>query len=422
MLRIRLLILLSACCVISSAAWADTLGFVDCSSHPEETQVFSKPRQSSSVAVIPCGERFTVLLNGFIFSRVETKDGKVGYVFTNVISVAADGEAPLPSRSPQVAGASTTAAPVEPARPAAAAAAVAPAPAQPAPPSPVPPSAANTSNAPANPASVDPSGAPPSGSGNSQVATVAPTSATVTPPPSAVADTAVTASASEEPGPLSLTPPPAANTSSAPAPAPEPVPARAEASQPQPEAAPSQPAPIQPPPIRDAGVQSSWERPLPSARQNSRLEFYSGYSYVSNNLNGVMASFGYNIKSWLQIAGDSSYDIVTMGGVKNILYANHYGGRYYYRHLRWGFTPFLEGLVGGSRLNTSGDGVKTSTNCLSYKAGGGIDVRVSRHWEIRAINADYYHSSFGTNAAQSNNNYWVSAGVVLRLFGSTAGD
>jgi hypothetical protein len=28
---------------------------------------------------------------------------------------------------------------------------------------------------------------------------------------------------------------------------------------------------------------------------------------------------------------------------------------------------------------------------------------------------DYYRTAFGTNAQQSN--YWISAGVVLRLFG-----
>ena len=417
MLRIRLLILLSACCVISSGAWADGLGYVDCSRHPGETQVFSKPRQSGSVAVIPCGERFTILLKGFIFSRVETKDGKIGYVLTNVIGLVADGDASSQSRNPQAATASTTPAPVDPARPAAAnAAAVAPTPAQPGPLSLTPPPAANTSIAPANPTSVDPSGAAPTRTGNSQVDTVSATPTPVDASRPAVVSAAVTAPDPEQPGPLSLTLPSVANTSNAPAPTPEPTPAHTEASQPQPEAAQPKPGPV-----RDASVLSSWERPLPSARPNSRLELYSGYAYVPNNLNGVMGSFGFNVKPWLQIAGDSSYNIVTMSGVKNVLYANHYGGRFYYRRRGWGFTPFVEGLVGGSRLDTSGGGVKTSTNCLSYKVGGGIDIRVSRHWEIRAVNVDYYHSAFGTNAAQ-NNNYWASAGVVLRLFGSATGE
>jgi hypothetical protein len=415
MLRIRLLILLSACSAISSAAWADNLGYVACSSHPEETPVFSKPRQSSSVAMIPCGERFTVLLKGFIFSRVETKDGKIGYVLTNVVSVVADGDAPSPSGNPQVATASTAPAPVDP-RPATAnAASVAPAGAPPGLLSTTTPPAASTSHAPPDDlAGVDPSEAALSRTGNSQATVTIPKAVDASRP--AVASAAVMAPDPEQPGPLSLDPRPAANTSDAPAPALEPTPAHTEASQPKPESV--QP---EPKPVRDASVQSSWERPLPSARHNSRLELYSGYSYVSNSLNGVMGSFGYNVKPWLQIAGDSSYDTVAMSGVKNVLYANHYGGRFYYRHRGWGFTPFVEGLVGASRLDTSGGGVKTSTNCLSYKAGGGIDIRVSGHWEIRVVNVDYYHTGFSTNAAQ-NSNYWASAGVVLRLFGSATGE
>ena len=418
MLRIRLLILLSACGVISSGAWADNLGYIDCSSHPEETQVFSKPRQSSAVAVIPCGERFTVLLNGFIFSRVETKDGKVGYVLTNMISVAADAGAPSPTGNSQVAAASAAPASVDAARPAAPhAASVAPAAEPPAPLSATTAPAASALHAPADLTAADPSGAAPPRTDSSQVAAVpTPSTPVDAARPAVVTASAVTVPDADQPGPLSVTAPHAAN-SDAPAPALVPSPDHTEAAQPQPETV--QP---EPKPIRDAGVQSSWERPLPTGRQNSRVELYSGYSYVSNNLNGVMGSFGLNVKPWLQIAGDSSYDMVTVSGVKSVLYANHYGARYYYRHRGWSFTPFVEGLVGGSRLDTSSAGVKASSNCLSYKAGGGIDIRVSRHWEIRAVNVDYYHTSFSTNAAQNNNNYWASAGVVLRLFGSTSAE
>jgi hypothetical protein len=417
MLRIRLLILLSACCVISSAAWADNLGYVDCSSHPVETPVFSKPRQSNSVAVIPCGERFTVLVNGFIFSRVETKDGKIGYILTNMISVVGYGDAPSASGNPPVAAASTASAPADPARPAAAnAAPVAPAAAPARILSTTTPPSASTSNAAPDLAGVDRSGTALLQTDSSQVATVSQTPTPVDASRPAVVSAAITAPDPEQPeqsGPLSPTPPHAASGPDAPPAALGPSPAHTDTSQPQPEAA--QP---EPKPVRDASVLSSWERPLPTARQNySRFELYSGYSYVSNSLNGVMASFGFNVKPWLQIAGDSSYDIVTMSGVKNVLYANHYGGRIYYRHHGWHFSPFAEGLVGGSRLDTSGGGAKTSTNCLSYKAGGGIDIRLSRHWELRAVNVDYYHSGFSTNATQ-NNNYWASAGVVLRLFAS----
>jgi hypothetical protein len=135
-----------------------------------------------------------------------------------------------------------------------------------------------------------------------------------------------------------------------------------------------------------------------------------------------MGSFGWNFKPWLQIVGDSSYNFVTISGTKNILYGNHFGARYFYRkHGPWGITPFVEALVGGSRADTTVSGVggyTTSTNCLSYKVGGGLDIHPSRHWEIRVLDFDYYRTSFGTNVHQ--NNYWASTGIVLRFFGGSS--
>ena len=88
MLRIRFLILLGVCFLAASAALADDIGYVDCSSHSEATQVYAKPRRTPDAqATLPCGERFTILLYGFVFSRIQTSDGKIGYIFSNVITV-----------------------------------------------------------------------------------------------------------------------------------------------------------------------------------------------------------------------------------------------------------------------------------------------------------------------------------------------
>jgi len=63
-------------------------------------------------------------------------------------------------------------------------------------------------------------------------------------------------------------------------------------------------------------------------------------------------------------------------------------------------------------------GYKTSVNCISYKPGG-IDFHFSSHWEVPLINVDYYRNTFGANGySAAQNNYWASAGVVLRLFGA----
>jgi hypothetical protein len=159
------------------------------------------------------------------------------------------------------------------------------------------------------------------------------------------------------------------------------------------------------------------------------IELFGGASFArmagggsGSNLIGALGSFGWNIKPWLQIVGDSSYNTVTYSGTKNVLYGNHYGPRYFYRtQNRWHLTPFVEGLVGASRADstiTGPGGYTTSVNGLSFKFGGGVDYRPSRRLEIRLFDVDYYRTSFGTNVYQTN--YWISSGIVIRLFGGNS--
>jgi len=159
------------------------------------------------------------------------------------------------------------------------------------------------------------------------------------------------------------------------------------------------------------------------------IELYGGYAFARlgsagtwSNLNGALGSFGWNVKPWLQIVADTSYSYVTANGVKNVLYGNHYGPRFFRRgRNRWGATPFVEALIGGSRADTtvSGSyGYTTSDASLSYKVGGGLDINPSRRLRIRLFDVDYYRTSFGLNLHQ--NNYWASTGIILRLFGGSS--
>jgi len=373
-----------------------------------------------------CGERFTILVYGFVFSRVQTGDGKIGYVYSNMIAVDRAAAPVQKPASPQMVAASekvpVRTAPVEqPAPPpvakpqpapaqstvTAASVSAAPQPVSPAPASPAPAASTAPASAAAKPnlPEITVPAAPPASA-------PAPASGSLLPTP-AVPETTVT------PAPVSSATAPPAATSSVPEPAAQPEPSAA--AQPQPE-------PAQPPAIRPVESHTTWERPLPGGRTTTpRVEVFGGYSFARlaggagsyTNLNGAMGSFGWNFKPWLQIVGDSSYNFVTISGTKNILYGNHFGARYFYRkHSPWGITPFVEALVGGSRADTTVTGVggyTTSTNCMSYKVGGGLDIHPSRHWEIRVLDFDYYRTSFGTNVHQ--NNYWASTGIVLRLFG-----
>ncbi len=87
MLRNQVLILLGVGLLATSTARADDVGFVDCHDHSENIQVLGKAAKTSQVmASLPCGERFTILLYGVVFSRIQTRDGQVGYIHSYLIS------------------------------------------------------------------------------------------------------------------------------------------------------------------------------------------------------------------------------------------------------------------------------------------------------------------------------------------------
>ena len=432
MVRNRLLMVLGVCFLTASAAWADGVAYVDCSNHPEDTQVFAKPRRTPDVvASLPCGERFTILLNGFIFSRIQTKDGQVGYIYSSVISPDRSGAPVLQPASTRV--------PIASSKPLATTAKAV----QPSPAAPAQPQAASAQEASTQARVIS--------SVPVRAATVAQANVTTPreaqPTPAQLAATPAPASAFPETpanvAPANPTAPaPAASaqlatteattrTESVPATVPE-----AHAALAQPDATPAQPEPAAAEPaapaIRAVSERESWEKPNAGLRTTGirrlpLIELFGGYAFARlnggsgtwTNLNGALGSFGWNVKPWLQIVADSSYDFVTVSGTKTVLWGNHYGPRLFGRmRNRWGITPFVEGLIGGSRADTTVSGTSgytASVNSISYKVGGGLDMKPSRHFEIRLLDVDYYRTSFGTNLHQ--NNYWATTGIVIRLFG-----
>jgi len=154
------------------------------------------------------------------------------------------------------------------------------------------------------------------------------------------------------------------------------------------------------------------------------FEVFGGYSYTrfsalgtSMNGNGVLGSFAWNFKPWVQIAADASYDRASLAGGPTNLYGNHYGFRFFYRsgsQRKWGLSPFGEALFGGSKVDAKIGASRFSDLGFSFKTGGGLDLGLYRRLAIRLIDADYYRTSF-FHARQ--NDFWVSAGVVLRFGG-----
>lgn len=435
MLRNRILILLGASFLAASAAMADDVGYVDCTNHPEDIQVFAKARKSPDVlSSVPCGERFTVLVYGFVFSRIQTKDGNVGYIYSNLIAVDRAATAAQQAGSTQLASAKVKV----PSTSAAAAARPAPAASVQAQAAPARPAQAQASAPASNLPEVTVAAQPAPAAAQPQPAPAQSAPAQAAEP---VSNTLEGAAVATQPNPPAQPQPAPVQLAAAPAPAPsskapEAASTVAQTKQDllaQPDPAPAQPASAEPsaPAIRPADTRTSWEKPRPGGvRRVPLLQLFGGYAFArldggggtGTNVNGFMGSIGWNLKPWLQIVADSSYNTVTISGTKNILYGNHFGPRYFHRgHNRWGLTPFAEALIGGSRADTKVSGsptYNTSQNCMSFKVGGGVDIHPSRHIDIRLFDANYYRTSFGTNANQ--NNYWISTGIVIRLFSGGA--
>ena len=388
MLRSRLLILLGGCLLAASVAWAaDDVGYIDCQSHPQNTQVLARASKTQDVvASLPCGERFSILLDSFFFARIQSKDGKVGYVLSS--SISRDHSA-ANIRKPNSAQAPAPASNV----PATSSTVVVPRPTTPAQPQPAP-------------------AQPPPAQSAATTSIVPPASATVVEPKSTTPP---------QPQPAPAQPPAAqvaATTSIVP-------PSRATALDPEPTTPPQpQPTPTQPtaqaPRGAGAGPGLGW--PIPGVRREPMVELFGGYSYVRFNgggyINGGLGSFGWNVKPWLQIVTDAGYSLAIPSGAKFALYGSHLGPRFiHHGRSKWGASPFIEALFGKSRVDVtvSGPGgYQSSERGFSMKVGGGLDLNISPHFTIRLFDVDYYRTPFLVN---SQDNYWAFAGIVLRLGG-----
>jgi len=404
---------MGGCLFAASAAWANDVGYVDCSTHSDDTQVFEKARKSQdAMASLPCGERFNILIYGFVFSKIQTRDGKIGYVFSNLISIDRSGVStfqPASERTPVYKPQDSDAAAVKKSNPP-------PAPAQ----NQAPPAQSNAAHAVNAQMAAPPSNPPATPAAAPQPNPPAPVQNQPAPVPSNPAQPASPQGSLLPPSNVPVTPE-LAGPATPPAPPAPPQPTKANSAPPKPD-----PAEAPAPDIRATESQNHWEKPRFGVRKTPLplMEVYGGYAFgpvlhagTTTNFNGALGSFGYNFKPWLQFAGDTSYSYYNVTGTKYVLYGNHYGPRFFYRtQNRWNLIPFGEVLVGGSRLDATVSGVggyKTSQNTFSIKAGGGLDVHPSRRVDIRLFDVDYYRTSFGTNVNQGN--YWVSAGIVLHL-------
>ena len=128
-------------------------------------------------------------------------------------------------------------------------------------------------------------------------------------------------------------------------------------------------------------------------------------------------SFSHSFSAVGEFSGQHAGNI-NATGEDLTLYSYLFGPRYTLRKSdRW--LPFGQVLLGGAHASgtyePSLSGGSGSYNSFSLVAGGGLDVDVTPHIGIRAMEADYYLTRFPNGVNERQNNLRISAGVVLRF-------
>lgn len=87
-------------------------------------------------------------------------------------------------------------------------------------------------------------------------------------------------------------------------------------------------------------------------------------------------------------------------------------------HSRW--KPFGEVLVGvshaaGSLVNAPNPASSDAALVFASNIGGGVDRRISEHWSLRVVEADYLLTTFNNGDNDHQNNLRLSTGAVYRF-------
>src|SRR5580704_11179201 len=167
--------------------------------------------------------------------------------------------------------------------------------------------------------------------------------------------------------------------------------------------------------------------PARAQEESSRFEIYGGYDYVRFNINsnvsgqppsqtfngnGGGGQFIYNVNNWLGVLGDVGGVWATNSTTAGAAIPYLFGPRANFGHGM--ITPFAQVLLGG--VATSSGIVNSGWQShFAMTAGGGLDVKVSQHFSIRPVQAEYFLTKIPDGLNNRQNNFRFSGGVVFRF-------
>ena len=169
--------------------------------------------------------------------------------------------------------------------------------------------------------------------------------------------------------------------------------------------------------------------PVKAQDDATKVGLYAGYDYirfnVNSNVNGVLSSdtfnanggggqLEYDANSRLGIVGDlTAYAVTYSNGSLAAWVMPYLVGPRVNLH-RGKITPFTQALFGGilasNKINNLG-----SQNNFAMSAGGGLDIRMSRHFSIRPVQAEYFLTKIPNGLNNRQNHFRFSAGVIFRF-------
>jgi hypothetical protein len=158
---------------------------------------------------------------------------------------------------------------------------------------------------------------------------------------------------------------------------------------------------------------------LAVAQETPKAEVFGGYQFThvsaggaSDNFNGWNASLAGNVNKSLGIAADFSGSYKSISGVSLKVYSYTFGPVVNLNH-GGKLNPFVHALFGGAHASAAFSGSGASTNGFTMMVGGGADAKLSPHFAVRLVQADWVYYRF--EGAGYSNNVRVSTGVVFRF-------
>lgn len=164
-----------------------------------------------------------------------------------------------------------------------------------------------------------------------------------------------------------------------------------------------------------------------TSAQNT-ADVYLGYSYTRQqygngidnfNMNGGIGQITFSPK-WIGLVAEfGGSNVSTLNGLpaSGQLYSYMGGPRISFRH--GPLQPYIQGLFGGAHITSSLQTAlgSTSANSFAMAVGGGLDLKMSRHFAVRLAQVDYFMTNL-TNPASvrfTQNNFRYSGGIVFRF-------